>query len=322
MYFRRLRYFESVARCGSFSRASGELHVAQPALSSQIAELEADFGLQLFTRHSRGVALTEAGHALMPRAEQLLGLIEDVRAEMMAFRATPHGEVRLGLPTTITSVLTLPLLAAAAELLPGVNFQVVEGMTGHLEKWLDHGEIDVAILFRPPSARPHATPVGEERLALIGREDDDLAGLVEVPFSEVARRPLIHTTRTHHLRQLIDEHSLSLRLPLNVTAEIDSLPQIKLMVAQSRGYTVLPTRTVGKDWQETGVRAWPIADPPMNIQLFLVSACHGSLKPHCRAAMKLVEDTVRDLIEGGTWLGASAAGVAARSSLLPIALTN
>lgn len=305
MYFRRLRYFEAVARCGSFSRASSELHVAQPALSTQIAELEADFGLQLFTRHSRGVALTEAGHALLPRAEQLLELTEDVQAEMMAFRATPHGEVRLGLPTTITSVLTQPLLAAGAERLPGVNLQVVEGMTGHLEKWLELGEVDIAILFRAPSFRPHATPFGMERLALIGREDDGLAGLVEVPFQEVARRPLIHTTRSHQLRQMIEQHSLSLRLPLNVAAEIDSLPQIKAMVAQSRGYTVLPIRTVGGDWPASGVRAWPIADPPMSVQLFLVSACHGPLNARCRAAVKLVGDVVRDLIVGGGWLGAS-----------------
>lgn len=308
MYFRRLRYFEAVARCGSFSRASSDLHIAQPALSSQIAELEADFGSRLFVRHSRGVALTEAGQALLPRAEQLLELIEDVRAEMTAFRATPHGEVRLGLPTTITTILTLPLLAAAAERLPGIHFQVVEGMTGHLEKWLEHGEIDAAILFRAPSFRPHATPVGTERLALIGREDDSLAGLVAVPFAEVARRPLIHTTRSHHLRQMIDEHSVSLRLPLNVTAEIDSLPQIRAMVAQSRGYTVMPAQIVGGDWSEHGVRAWLIADPPMSLRLFLVSARHGLSKAHCRAAVTLVEDVVRDLITGGSWAGASMAG--------------
>lgn len=308
MYFRRLRYFEAVARCGSFSRASSELHVAQPALSSQIAELEGDLGVQLFTRHSRGVVLTEAGQALLPRAEQLLGLIESVRAEMLAFRSIPHGEVRLGLPTTITGVLALPLLAAFSERLPGVTLQVVEGMTGHLQKWLEQGDIDTAILFRPPLLQPQLAPVGTEGLVLIGPEDGELAGRDEVSFSEVARLPLIHTTRAHQLRQMLDERSRALRVPLNLAAEIDSLAQIKAMVFQSRGYTVLPQTSIGDDWVSGTVRSWAISDPGLRIRLYVVASGEARQRPQIRAAAKMVEDVVRDLIRDGIWTGASLMG--------------
>ncbi|MDB5591741.1 LysR family transcriptional regulator [Enterovirga sp.] len=304
MYFRRLRYFEAVARCGSFSRASSELHVAQPALSSQIAELEADFGVRLFTRHSRGVVLTEAGDALLTRTEQILQLMEDVRAEMAAFRSVPRGEVRLGLPTTITGVLTLPLLSALPERLPGISLQVVEGMTGHLEKWLEQGELDAAILFQPPLLQPQLAPVGTEGLALIGPEDSELAGQSDVSFAEVTRRPLIHTTRAHHLRKMLDDRSLSLRMPLNIVAEIDSLPQIKSMVFQSRGYTVLPQASVGTEWVSGSVRAWPITDPALRIQLYVVSSGGSDRKPCIRAAARMIGEVIRELIQGGRWTGA------------------
>src|SRR5690606_863462 len=104
---RQLKYFLTIARCGSFSRASAELHIAQPALSSQIAALEAEFDAQLFIRHSRGVELTEVGRARAQRVEPILDDLHAVREEVRTFGKVPTYAIRLGLPTTVTGVVTI-----------------------------------------------------------------------------------------------------------------------------------------------------------------------------------------------------------------------
>lgn len=92
MELRQLRYFLAIARCRSFSRASVELRIAQPALSSQIAALEAELETQLFLRHSRGVELTEAGRALAPKAGEILAGSTAYRPSKLAGRRSRKEE--------------------------------------------------------------------------------------------------------------------------------------------------------------------------------------------------------------------------------------
>ena len=306
MHSRHLKYFVTVARCGSFSRASAELHIAQPALSSQIAALEEELSIPLFTRHSRGIALTEAGRALLQRAEHILALIESARVDLLAFRPVIEGEVRLGLPTTSTAVLAQTLIAASRVRHPGITLHVVEGMTGHLEKWLLQDDIDIAVLFDPPSShRPVPRPFGVEQLVLIGPIEGPLANCKEVSMAEVCTLPLIHTTRAHQLRQMLDAHSMAQKRPLKFVAEIDSLAQIKSLVHQTRGYTILPRTSVGPDWVSGRVHFWPISDPDIHLTLYMVPSPKFQRLPHCAAVVETLEEETRKVIVNGGWTGAS-----------------
>jgi LysR family nitrogen assimilation transcriptional regulator len=306
MQLRQLRYFIAVARRGSFSKASAELHIAQPALSSQIAGLEEELGVRLLVRHSRGVELTAAGAHLLSRSDEVFNLIESIENELAPFRGGIHGEVRLGLPTTTTSVLALPLLETARERFPGLALHVVEGMTGHLEGWLAHDDIDIAVLFGSGSApRFLHRHLGSESLFLVGPKAGRLEERSSLAFAEIGDLPLVHTTPLHRLRRMIDEQAVKLKVPLNLIAEIDSLAQIKALVYHGHGYTILPRAAVSPDWVSGPIGFWRILDPDFRIQLVAVASPRSERQPYCEPAFDLLKDVVGKLIGSGRWAGAS-----------------
>lgn len=304
MEIRQLRYFQAIARCGSFSRASAELHIAQPALSSQVAALEAELGAQLFVRHSRGVELTDAGRLLEGRAEAILLSIGEVVRDIQSLGGVSSFEVRLGLPTTLASVLSIPLLQAVAGAGRGMVLQIIEGMTGHLEKWLEQSDIDIAVLFDRPAAggAVHAE-IGMERLVLVGRDTGAFEGRKEVQFRELANVPLIHTTRAHQLRRMIQKYSMETRVPLDVIAEIDSLGQIKSFLYTKDAFTILPESII-LEWTQAGIQSWPITMPELIMIDQVIPSAKFERHPKAAAVLDLITRVARQTIEIGAWPGA------------------
>ena len=123
MDLKQIEYFIRIAELGSFTRASIELNVAQPALSRQIRLLEVELGQSLLIRTGRGVNTTEAGKVLLEHGHGVLHQIERVREELSRVRVGLIGRVAVGLPPSLTKILTVPLLKAfRAELPPRDDF--------------------------------------------------------------------------------------------------------------------------------------------------------------------------------------------------------
>ena len=146
---RQLTYFTALARTGHFGRAAAECHVSQPALSTQIKELEAELGTRLVERQPRRAVLTPAGHDLLRHAETVLG---EMRALEAQARRAPglSGRLTLGVIPTIAPDLlpvALPLLRARNVTL---DLRVHEATTGHLLRALEDGRLDAAVLATPP----------------------------------------------------------------------------------------------------------------------------------------------------------------------------
>src|ERR1700761_2797175 len=107
MEFRQLTYFCKVAQTGSFSSASAELAIAQPALSRQIRKLEEELDVLLFHRNGRGVRLTEAGRRLFERSSHILIDFENLAADTKQGSCT--AVVTIGMPPALTSAIVAPL---------------------------------------------------------------------------------------------------------------------------------------------------------------------------------------------------------------------
>lgn len=305
MDIKQLRYFISIARHGSFSRASAHLRIAQPALSSQIAALEAQLKTPLLVRHSRGIYLTESGKALLPRALDIIDRIEEAAHAVQAVGKAATFEVRFGLPTTMTGVVTMPLIDAFALRHPEIVLHIVEGMTGHLQKWLDQNDIDSAILYgKPGSFRGSVASIGRERLVVIGRDAGPFQTRTAVSFPELANLPLVHTTRDHQLRRMIESYSAEVQVPLSFIAEIDSLAQIRERLLSMFAYTILP-ESMCLDWQKHGLRSWPIIRPELSVAHHLM--CSPRFARHVKASLvlDLVADVAQGLIANGRWPGAA-----------------
>jgi DNA-binding transcriptional LysR family regulator len=196
MEFRRLRYFVAVAEEGNFSRAAERLHVAQPALSSQIKLLEREVGVRLFDRSNRGVRPTDAGRLLLGEAQRILAQTEE--AVRMA-RRVGHGEVgRLTIgfvPSAFNEVLP-PLLRRFRDAFPDVELLLREMNPDQLVEGLREERIDAAFLYLPvEDENLGSLAVSSEDLVVAVPERHPLAGEPKIDVRALADEPFVLPAR-------------------------------------------------------------------------------------------------------------------------------
>lgn len=157
MELRHLRYFVVVAETCHFGQAAERLQMAQPPLSQQIRQLEAELGAELLTRTTRSVKLTPAGEAFREDAQRILSSVDEAARRARQFAEGKAGTLRIGLTGT-ASYTQLPALARMVkENLPDVVLDIyTEMLTPAIELALAAGELDVGVL-RPPARDPSLT---------------------------------------------------------------------------------------------------------------------------------------------------------------------
>src|ERR1700709_1661835 len=127
MQFRQLRYFVKIVEAGSFSRAAATIHVAQPALSQQIAELEERMGILLLQRSARGVRPTAAGEVLYKEASAILRQLEQLPGIVRSSSATPEGAVTIGIASSLAPALAGPFIESCRKALPKITLRFTDG---------------------------------------------------------------------------------------------------------------------------------------------------------------------------------------------------
>ncbi len=141
----QLRAFATIAATGSLGRAAVELHITQPALSRTIQRLEEQVGTALFERHSKGMHLTEVGHALLPRANWLRHEAQLARDEIDAMRGLQKGTIRVGAVGSVACSVLPMAIGNFLEKWPNLKVQVLEGFWDRLASALVQNEIDLAL---------------------------------------------------------------------------------------------------------------------------------------------------------------------------------
>ncbi len=267
---KRIRYVVAVAQERSFSGAAARLRIAQPALSSQIKDLERDLDVQLFTRHSRGAEITEAGEIVLRHGQQILEDLETMRHEIRDAVERPSGHVRLGIPYSVSVVLTVPLLQYLERHYPDITLDVAQAFSGFVEEWLISDKVDCAILLSDPRKSNLAVdPLIREDLCLIVDPDSDLAERKSISFKKACELPLILPTRFHGLRILLEGVAQSQNTALNVKTEIDAGYELIKLVEQQFGATILARCAVNDQLQRGSVRAVRIASPRLTRTVYL-----------------------------------------------------
>lgn len=239
MDIKQLRYVAQVAESTSISRAAQALNMAQPSLSQQIRDLERELGVPLFHRTVAGVVATEAGRMVAERARGILRLVDGLADEVRNAGNAPVGEVMVGLPTTMALHLTVPLVRAVRAEFPGISLRVSEGMSGHIQEWVLSGRLDIAILYTAePVDGLDLDEVLHEELCLISQGRSDRAPTVLM--RDLAKYPLVLPGPDHGLRRTIERSCRAVGVRPQVAVEVDSLPQMKRLVAESDLHTILP----------------------------------------------------------------------------------
>ncbi|MEX0729831.1 MAG: LysR family transcriptional regulator [Aquisalimonadaceae bacterium] len=282
---RHLRYFATIAEAGSFTRAATLLHIAQPALSQHVRNLELAFSVQLFDRRARGVNLTPEGMKLLTHARRVLAEMDTLMDAVTS--GPPQGDVSLGLPVPVSPLVIQPLMTIMQREYGDVSLHITEGMSAHIAEWLIDGRLDAAVLFGTQES-PHLDchEICVEPVYLLGPPGAFAAGDA-VPFRDLHRFPLIMTNKQNGLRDLVHKAALEHGIDYVVKFEIDVISEIKQFVERGLGYTILAPIAFHQELLAGRLSAAPIVDPEIGRVLTLATRTSSNRNPASRVVTDL-----------------------------------
>lgn len=279
MEFRHLRYFVAVAEELNFGRAARRLHISQQPLSQQIKNLEKELGVELFSRTTRRVELTEAGEAFLEETYRTLSQSELAAEAARRAARGESGTMRIGYaPTALYSVLPEALRVFRGRY-PGVVLELVELISAPQEEALVSGRIDVGFLYPPVEEGSIATEViSEERLMAVLPVAHWLANRDRVPLEELSDEPFVMMPR-HNRPALYDRIVGECRragFSPRVTQEANNLHTMLGLVAA--GFGVNLTVESVRNLKRPGVIYRPLEDPT-ELLAFAVAWCRDDKSP-------------------------------------------
>ncbi|HCD7748475.1 TPA: nitrogen assimilation transcriptional regulator NAC [Serratia marcescens] len=295
MNFRRLKYFVKIVDIGSLTQAAEVLHIAQPALSQQLATLEGELKQQLLIRTKRGVQPTEAGNILYAHAQTILRQCEQAQSAVNSAGQAMSGQVSLGLASGSTAAqLSLPLLQTLRDQQPGILLSLHENGGAALAGQVANQTLDMAMVYGAKM------PAGLHAIALM-REDLYLVATRAVPHPgnsvellDVARLNLFLPREGDAVRNQLEEAMALRKLAINVVGEIESSGALSAAIASGLGATVLPESVARA--MIGPAKAWMarINAPTMSVPLSLCMSSQQALS----APALLVKDLLLSIAGG------------------------
>jgi LysR family transcriptional regulator, transcription activator of glutamate synthase operon len=254
---RQLRYFAAVAQHRHFTRASEELRIAQPALSQQLRRLEAELGMELLTRTSRRVALTQAGEIVLARARRILADADAIEYELAELRGLARARVTVGGMLPLGHIDLPALLAEFVADYPGIDIHLREGTAPEMLAYLERDEIEVAFAAVHPhevGADLECLPLFDEELVIICAPDDLLTTHDEgVSLTLLAGEPLILPRPGPALRTTIDRALEAAHVRPRIAFESNDLTIHRELAARGLGISILPRSFLDRPGPEVAV---------------------------------------------------------------------
>lgn len=294
MDIRRLHAFAKIVDIGSITRASSILHIAQPALSQQIAALETHFGKPLLLRSKRGVVPTEAGKVLYRHCQLILRQMDQAELDIASASEEISGLVRVGLaPLGLGSLIAAQLIESIRTEFPGIVLHINENVGGGaISEQIMTGKMDVALIF-DPGAIPSLLfkKISTEELHFVTTqvpEPEDGA----IALADALAHALILPGAIHTVRQLIDTTLSRAGLSARVIAQTESISVLSNALGEGLASTILPqsaARAVQRRVPEA--RSYRIRRPNMKISM---SICTSAQLPLSEAAA-VVQDRLEAL---------------------------
>ncbi|RYX94338.1 MAG: LysR family transcriptional regulator [Comamonadaceae bacterium] len=295
MNLRALRYFVAIADAGSLTAASASIAIAQPALTRQLRELEADLGVQLLHRMPRGVRLTQAGVTLYESAQRMLAEAARVKQQLARHQDPKDVTVVLGASPTLARVLMPNLFESCQRSASGITLRAREAFTPTLLDWLERGMVDMAIVTNPEPGRSLTLhPLLGEPFALISHTSLRIGPIVSI--GQLVRIPLLMTS-LH--RGIVERQLLPLGRQLNIQAEIDSVDSIRELVLRGQWATIMPISVFKEPRSSEGVVMSEVSGVQLNRLLVLATRIEPRTNTAIPAMQELIESEFAKLARRG-----------------------
>ena len=272
MELRTLRYFLAVAREENMTEAANVLHVTQPTLSRQIADLERELGVELFERTNRSCVLTGDGMRLRQRAEEILALVDQTESEMGDQELGIAGNIRIGAGETQAMSYVLDTFAALRRDYPAVTIELYTGNADATEERLERGLLDFALLLEPVNLEKYewVRIPQTDRAGVTVASDGPWGKLDLLTPVDLAKMPLLLSSRTSN--KAIDlvawsDGTLDLEA-LDVVGHFDLIGNASHLIRSGAACAMGIDRLLQVD-ASSQMRFVPL-DPPIEIASFLV----------------------------------------------------
>ncbi len=270
MTLRQLRVFEAVARHTNFSRAAEELHLTQPAVSTQVKELAAHVGLPLFERLGRKTYLTPAGEELLQCARSIALRLRETDDAVAQLKGVTGG--RLNVAVISAGDYFFPrVLAEFARRQPGVTFNLtVHNREGLLREIADN-LTDLAVMVRPPSDPDTvAVSFAPHPYVIVAAPDHPLAGVSSIPRDALTKERFVQRERGSDTWNSMREVFGKRFARLSTTMEIRSTETIKQMVVAGMGIAFLSAHTIGLELKAGVLTVLDVEGFPAMLNWYLV----------------------------------------------------
>lgn len=247
------KVFCQVGKSKSFSKASKELYMTQPAVSQAIMQLERELDIRLFNRTPKGVSLTNEGSLLFEYVNSAINLINVGEEKILEFKGLTVGELKIGVGDTISKYFLLPYLEIFHNRYPNLKFKIINGTTIELCALIKSGEIDIAICNFPiddPSLE--LIPCGEIRdIFVCGEKYKDLSK-EKLSLEEMVKYPLIFLEPNSNSRKYVEKFMLSKGIKISPEFELGSFDLLLEFARINLGIACV-VKEFSRDYLEKGL---------------------------------------------------------------------
>jgi LysR family transcriptional activator of glutamate synthase operon len=285
MELRQLRYLVALAEEQHFTRAAQRLHIAQPALSQQIAKLEREVGVALVERTTRRLSFTAAGELLLAHARRMVAEEAAARAELDDLAGLRRGHLDVGATQAMGPVDLAKLLVSFHRRHPSIELTVREALTVELHVAVENDELDFAFVTGPPeTASAEYREIASEPLVCVMSTMHRLADRPALSVDELRGDTFVMFARSATVRRKLDDAAREHGFVPDVGFETSDVTRVRALVSAGLGVAILPR----SDAETRGprVRIVPLTDPGF---VHSVSVTWRKARRHSPAARAFLE---------------------------------
>ncbi len=276
---RQIQALLAVAEFGSFTRAAERLHVAQPALSQHVRDLESELGIKLFDRTTRRVELTGAGREFRDSAAKAVDDLEHAARNAHEMAERKRGKIAIAAPPLLSGAILPWAIADFRAKYAGIQVSVVEARADEIVELVRAGRVDCGFgTFRAGEDGISYTALTSDSLAVFCAPSHALARKKRLTWAELENLPLITLTRDSGIRLLVELGYESAKISLNPAYEVSHVTTALSMVEAGLGIAILPAYA-SVAARKSAIAMVPLVKPVITREIVLITPAGRSISP-------------------------------------------
>ncbi|WP_102694195.1 LysR family transcriptional regulator [Rummeliibacillus pycnus] len=291
MELRQLRYFVAVAEREHISEAAENLHVAQSAVSRQIANLEEELGIELFERVGRNVKLTPIGKTFLEHTIAALQAIDFAKKQVDEYLNPEKGTIKIGFPTSLASFLLPTVISAFKKEHPSVSFHLRQGSYRYLINAVKERELNLAFLGPVPARDEYINTkiLFTENIAALVPDTHPLANKGDIQLTDLRNDGFVLFPKDFILNKVAVEACKSVGFTPKVSSEGEDMDALKGLVAAGIGVSLLP-ESAFYDATPRRTSKLTLVEPPFTRNVGIIFPINRELSPSEKTFLSFVSN--------------------------------